>query len=100
MNITDHAIVRYVERFHGLNLDVLKREIEARLPKQDGLHRLEGTDMLCVVKNGHLLTMYAPSPPKPKKPRKSKPRPVPVDEKRAVIEEMWAGYNRFAEDAA
>lgn len=100
MTITDHAIIRYMERFHGLDMAVLKREIEKRLPATDGIHNLEGTDMVCVVKNGRLITMYAPSPAKPKKRRKSKRRPIPVDEKRAVIEEMWAGHNRFADDAA
>lgn len=113
MTITDHAIVRYMERFHELDVGRVRQEIAARIPNTDGKHTIEGTDMLCVVRNGTLLTMYKPCPPTLKPPKAAAPNPYLSGKKtkkpaapykrmpleKAVLEEMYAGHNRF-DDAA
>lgn len=45
--VTDHAVVRYLERVAGVDIDAVKREIQELVPSRKGL---EGIDTLNVFK--------------------------------------------------
>ena len=51
MRVTDHALVRYIERIAEIDLDLVRREIVA--------HALAGSKMI-VVSDGAVVTILAP----------------------------------------
>jgi hypothetical protein len=61
--VSDHAIIRYMERKLGLNLDDLRKEIsdinlEAYAQLGDGNYPLQAHDARAVVKDGVIVTVY------------------------------------------
>ena len=59
--VTDHALVRYIERFLEADVAKAKQEILDGLPEElgDGKHEIAGTDgMVAVVENFKVITVF------------------------------------------
>ena len=60
--VTDHALVRYIERVHGVNMDKLKENIltdAARLAIKCGARRVKAQDYSLVIVGNAVVTVLA-----------------------------------------
>lgn len=65
--VSDHAIVRYLERVYGLDLDAVRREImtpERETMIRMGAKRIVTDDHVYIIDNGVIVTvLYKKNPP-------------------------------------
>jgi septal ring factor EnvC (AmiA/AmiB activator) len=55
--VTDHALVRYAERYHGLPMEQIREELRQKLSGAIGNIRVDGF----VIKNNAVVTYLTPS---------------------------------------
>lgn len=63
LNITDHAVLRYLERVQGVDVRAVRRAIEAKVRIAEGEHLVNSVlsgGFRYVIEGGNVVTVVAP----------------------------------------
>jgi len=86
MHVSDHALLRYCERFLGLDIPKTKEEISKLIQFSDnGEHLVANTGLIAIIKNDTVVTII--DKPKPKKRLKTNKKVTLKDKYNA----LWHG---------